>query len=87
MTPPCPACFATEARQSVLLALPKYGKRKPCRMNKIEVPPPDQAEDKRWWQLSVELKDHRRKLDRITTYLVIIAIMLGMLFVSHFWRS
>jgi len=56
-------------------------------MNKIEVPPPDQAEDKRWWQLSVELKDHRRKLDRITTYLVIIAIMLGMLFVSHFWRS
>ena len=56
-------------------------------MNKIEVPPQDQAEDKRWWQLSVELKDHRRKLDRITTYLVIIAIMLGMLFVSHFWRS
>ena len=53
-------------------------------MNKIEVPPQDQAEDKRWWQLSVELKDHRRKLDRITTYLVIIAIMLGMLFVSHF---
>jgi len=55
-------------------------------MNKIEAPPQDQAEDKRWWLLSVELKDHRRKLDRITTYLVIIAIMLGMLFVSHFWR-
>ena len=56
-------------------------------MNKIEVPPHDQAEDKRWWMLSVELKDHRRKLDRITTYLVIIAIMLGMLFVSHFLRE
>jgi len=55
-------------------------------MNKTDAPPRDTAEDRRWSMLSVELRDHRRKLDRITFYLLIIAIMLGMLFVSHFWR-